>query len=479
MEKTVWGVLFLGTVHLLGNPGIKKIHMIGIGGISMSGLSEILLNLGYTVSGSDIGTSSTVHRLGSKGIQVYPKHCAENIIGSDLIVYTSAISEDNPEYVRAKELGIPVMDRATLLGHIMKMYPFSIAVSGSHGKTTTTSMISFIMLNAGMDPTIHIGGDLKAIAGNTRIGGSRYFITEACEYMENFLKFNPYMAVILNIEEDHLDYFRNIEHIKDAFYKFALRTAPDGYLVGCADDDNICGILDRMVCNKITYGIKNNSSTLRAGNINFDAHGCGCFDVYREGNFYDKIKLSIPGIHNIYNALASIAVCISAGVDRNCIRRSLADFSGAGRRFESKGTKKGIKVVDDYAHHPSEIKATLSAVKNIPHSRVWCVFQPHTYTRTLALLDEFATAFADADKVIITDIYAAREKDTGKIHSSTLAEKVAQAGKDCIYLPSFDSVVDYLNGNAIEGDLILTMGAGDIYKVGEMFLETSKNGQRC
>lgn len=473
------GVLILDTVNLLGNPGIKKIHMIGIGGISMSGLSEILLNLGYTISGSDIGLSNTVSRLASKGIRVYREHSAENVIGSDLVVYTSAIREDNPEYIKARELGIPVMDRATLLGQIMKMYPFSIAVSGCHGKTTTTSMISSVMLNAGMDPTIHVGGELKAISGNTRIGGSKYFITEACEYMENFLKFNPYIAVILNIEEDHLDYFRDIEHIQEAFYKFALRIAPDGYLIGCADDDRVRGILDKVGCNKITYGIRHSSAVIQAANISFDGCGSACFDVYREGAFYEKIKLSIPGFHNIYNALAAIAVCTVANVDKNCIRQSLADFSGADRRFETKGTRKGIKVIDDYAHHPSEIKATLSAAKNVPHSRVWCVFQPHTYTRTLALLDEFTTAFADADKVVITDIYAAREKDTGLIHSRILAEKVAQTGKDCIYLSSFDSVVDYLNGNAMEGDIVLTMGAGDIYKVGEMFLQLGEIAQNC
>ncbi len=457
-------------INLLDSPNIKHIHFIGIGGISMSGLAEILLNLGYKISGSDIKASGVTEKLEKMGIKINTYHSKENIQNPDLVVYTAAVRESNPELAYARELNIPVIDRATLLGLIMKRYPQSIAVSGTHGKTTTTSMITMILLNSGLDPTVHIGGELDAIGGSTKIGGKNYFITEACEYVESFLKFHPYLAVVLNIDADHLDYFRDIEHIKDAFHKFLSLVPENGYVVGCADDKNTLELINKLSCNKITYGLKSSEALWTARDIRFDASGCGAFNVFCRNEFFAEIKLNVPGIHNVNNALAAIAACHTIGCSADAIKLGLSEFFGTHRRFEQKGIVEGIRVVDDYAHHPSEVKATLKAARNSSHNRIWCVFQPHTYTRTRALLDEFAAAFTDADVVLLADIYAAREADTGDIHSGMLAEKINGLGQEAIYLRNFESIVDHLVKNSLPGDLVLTMGAGDIYRVGEMFL---------
>lgn len=460
--------------NLLESHEINHIHFIGIGGISMSGLAEILLSQGYKISGSDMKASDTTKKLGEMGIKIDISHTGENLHDPDLVVYTAAIKEDNPELMKARTLDVPVIDRATLLGMIMRRYPNSIAVSGTHGKTTTTSMISMIMLESGADPTIHIGGELDAIGGSTKIGGNDYFIAEACEYVESFLKFYPFMAVVLNIDADHLDYYRDIEHIKDSFYKFLSLVPAEGYVVACADDPNITELLGKLHCSKITYGIDSTTAAWAARDIRFDSRGCASFNTYHHGEFFTDINLNVPGIHNVSNALAAIAACSTLNCSKKAVQQGLGKFFGTHRRFELKGTVEGIKVIDDYAHHPSEVKATLRAAKNTKHGKVWCVFQPHTYTRTKCLLDEFATAFADADNIIVADIYAAREKDTGEIHSSMLVQKIAGNGKNTIYLKDFENISDYLIEHAHSGDLILTMGAGDIYKVGEMFLDKKK-----
>ncbi|ABN53825.1 MAG TPA: UDP-N-acetylmuramate--L-alanine ligase [Hungateiclostridium thermocellum] len=449
----------------------KHVHFIGIGGISMSGLAEILLNLGFTVSGSDIRSSNITSKLEKKGIKIYTGHSEENIKDADLVVYTAAVKSDNPELAKAKSLGIPTLDRATLLGEIMKKYPFSVAVSGTHGKTTTTSMISLIMLKSALDPTIHIGGELDAIGGNTRIGSNKYFVAEACEYVESFLKFHPYLAVVLNIEADHLDYFKDIEHIKNAFLKFIRLVPENGYVVACADDQNVLSILKDVHCNIITFGLNSKNAMWTAEDISFNENGFAAFTVLKDNERITNIQLKVPGIHNISNALASIAACYALGCSIENIKKGLESYTGIHRRFELKGIENNIKVVDDYAHHPSEIKATLKAARSGNYPRIWTVFQPHTYTRTKFLLDEFSKAFKDTDKVIITDIYSAREKDTGEIHSRILAEKIRENGQDAIYLPDFEGIVEYLKKNASPGDLIITMGAGDVYKVGEMFLK--------
>jgi UDP-N-acetylmuramate--alanine ligase len=469
--RTIKGVLFLENFNLFESSQIKHIHFIGIGGSSMSGLAEILLSLGFKVSGSDMKASAATQKLEKLGAEVHSYHSGDNIENPDLVVYTVAVKDTNPEMVKARQLNIPVIDRAELLGQLMKKYPYSIAISGTHGKTTTTSMVSMIMLESGVDPTIHIGGELAAIGGNTRIGKEKYFITEACEYYGSFLKFNPYLGIILNIELDHVDYFRDLDHFKDTFYKFACLIPENGYVVGCADDANTMELLDRLSCNKVTYGVKAENADWTVKDINYDERGCASFILVKNGEELDTINLNVPGIHNVSNSLAAIAACHTLGCDIESIREGLFKFSGTRRRFELKGIADGIKVVDDYAHHPSEVTATLNAAKNGDYKRIWCVFQPHTYTRTRSLLGQFATAFAVADNIIVSDIYAAREADSGDIHSSMLAEKIAAEGKNATYINGFEEIAKHLENNALPGDLIITMGAGDIYRVGELFLK--------
>lgn len=453
------------------NDSIKHIYMIGIGGISMSGIALILNNLGYLVSGSDATLSKTTDEL--KGItnKINMGHHSENITTEyDLVIYTAAIKNDNPELSMARELNIPCIERAELLGLIMKKYKLNISISGTHGKTTSTAMLSSIMLTALKDPTIHIGGVLDLINGSTRVGCNNYFITEACEYVESFLHFFPHIGIILNIEEDHLDYFKDIENIKDSFLKFTHNIDKDGYLVANIDDENISSILPKVTCNVISYGINNKNAKYRAENISFNKHGNGCYDLIIDNNFVEKINLCVPGIHNISNSLSCIAAAMLSDCDMNSIKKGLENFCGTHRRFQFKGEKHGIKVIDDYAHHPTEIHATLTAAKMIDTKDIWCVFQPHTYTRTKSLFKDFIKELSIADNIIIADIYAAREKNPGDIHSSMLADEISKTGKNVIYLSSFEKISDYLNKYAKKDDMILTMGAGDIFKVGEMFL---------
>jgi len=330
------------------------------------------------------------------------------------------------------------------------------------------------MLESGKNPTINIGGRLDAIGGNTFVGGKEYFIAEACEYYESFLKFNPYMAVVLNIDLDHVDYYRDINHIKESFLKFVSSVPENGYLVACMDNRNVASLLDKVSCNKVTYGINSDKAMWTAGDIVFDSKGCATYTLLYKGANQGVISLKVPGMHNVSNSLAAIAACSTLGCDIESIRKGLLNFYGTHRRFERKGVTDGIEVVDDYAHHPTEIAATLETAKKLNSARIWCVFQPHTYTRTKYLLNEFASAFENADTIIVTDIYAAREKDNGEIHSSRLAEMISQNGKKAIYMPDFQSIVEYLKANASSGDMIITMGAGDIYKVGEMFLKAKQ-----
>ncbi|MFA6309171.1 MAG: UDP-N-acetylmuramate--L-alanine ligase [Clostridia bacterium] len=459
----------MSEIKILETTNIKNIHFIGIGGISMSGLAEILHNEGYNISGSDITPSNITDKLEKMNMKVYIGHSESNIKDPNLVVYTAAIKESNPELAKARTLNIPVIDRAALLGEIMRRYPYSVAISGTHGKTTTTSMVTMIMLEANMNPTAHIGGELNAIDGNTRIGGKEYFISEACEYVESFLKFYPYLAVILNIELDHLDYFKDIEHIKSAFLKFAQLVPENGFLIGNADDINTMEVLSKInSCTKFTFGISNEEAEWRAGAIRYNSDGCAVFSVKHNGENMGEVVLCVPGIHNLINALAAIAVCGTLGCDFESIKNGLLKFTGTHRRFEMKYIINNVKVIDDYAHHPSEIKATLLAIKRLTANKVWCVFQPHTYTRTKMLLGDFSNAFGDADNVIVTDIYAAREQDTGIIHSKDLTARLKQNGKNAIYIKEFDRIANHLKENMTPGDIIVTMGAGDIYKVGDI-----------
>jgi len=449
----------------------KKIHFIGIGGISMSGLAEILIKNNYSVSGSDMKLSHITNKLSEKGVEIYLGHNGNNIKDVDLVVYTAAISPENPEYLKALELNLPLIDRAEFLGHIMKGHKYNVAVSGTHGKTTTTSMIAHIILKENVDPTILVGGELDAIDGNVLAGNGDYFITEACEYKASFLKFFPYIGTILNIDEDHLDYYRDINHIKETFIKFIHLIPKEGYLIANIDDENVKTILNsnNYKCNILTYGI--DEGILTAKNIIYDNLGCATFDVYREGNLLFKIDLNVPGKHNVLNALASIGTALCLNFSKDSITSGLYNFRGTHRRFELKGTKEGVTVIDDYAHHPTEIKATLNAAKNYPHNNIYCVFQPHTYSRTLSLFEDFSNSFYDIDTLILADIYAAREKDTGVISSDMLGDRIREKNVNCVNLHSFDEIVHYLKNNLKDGDLLLTMGAGDVVQVGEMYLK--------
>jgi len=450
----------------------EHIHLIGIGGISMSAIAEVLLKHGYRVSGSDMNDSKILSKLRNHGAEIFIGHHKDNIQNPDLVVYTAAVKEDNPERITAVELNIPIIDRAEMLGIIMKNYNKAIAVAGSHGKTTTTSLISVIMEYANLDPTILVGGELDEIDGNIKIGESEHFITEACEYVESFLKFFPFIGVIVNIDEDHLDYFKDINHIKEAFRKFANLIPKEGFLIANADDENVVEILHNINCNIITYGIKNNS-TFVAKDIVFTKEGYPTFNVEFNGNDIGTFELNIPGKHNIYNALASIATSYILGVEPSEIGKHIKRFKGIHRRFDILGEAKGCKIVDDYAHHPAEIKATLEAAKNYPHRKIWCVFQPHTFSRTKALLNDFVSSFGDADHVIITDIYAARELDNGEINSEILANMIKESSpnRDISYMKDFEEIAKYIYDNLEPGDLVLTMGAGDVYRIGDIILK--------
>jgi len=448
---------------------IKHIHLIGIGGISMSAIAEVLLAKGYSISGSDLSDSKLLVRLRENGASITIGHSAENIKNPDLIVYSAAIKENNPERIEGKKQSIPEIDRAEMLGQIMKKYEKSIAVSGSHGKTTTTSLVSLLMEYSSLDPTILVGGELDEIGGNIKIGNSQHFITEACEYVESFLKFNPFIAVILNIDEDHLDYFKNLEHIKESFKKFTLRISEGGFLIANWDDENVRDISNDLKCKLLTYSI-NEIADFKAINIEFSKEGLPMFDVEYLGKSYGPFKLSIPGKHNVYNALAAIATLTALGVDLDIIKSNITKYKGIHRRFDKIGEVKGATIIDDYAHHPAEIRATLEAAKNYPHNKIWCVFQPHTYTRTKTLLEDFSRSFTLADHVIITDIYAAREQDTGEVTSLDLVNKINDSAK-VAYLSGFENIAQNIYDNLKPGDIVLTMGAGDIYKVGHMLLE--------
>ena len=450
----------------------NHVHFIGIGGISMSGLADILIHKGYTVSGSDIKQTHLTDGLANKGARIYIGHDASNIGNADWVVYTIAISEDNPELMTARERGIPVIERATLLGNIMETYPYSIGVAGSHGKTTTTSMLSIIMQNARLDPTILVGGELDDIGGNVRIGNSRYFITEACEYNESFLHFEPYIAIILNIDEDHLDYYKDIQCIYQAFEKYAGLVSPVGMVIGCMDDPLVARLLKDIPARKVGFAIENQADWV-ARDIIYDDKGHPSYRGVYKGQDMGRFQLQIPGRYNIYNALAATAAAWSIGISAETIRYSLASFKGTHRRFEVKGSFNDITVVDDYAHHPTEIRATLQAARKYPHKRILCVFQPHTYSRTEKLFYEFSESLLDADEILITDIYAAREKAIEGVTSENLAREIHRKGKPARYMTSFHEAVDFLSQNVQPGDLVLTMGAGDIFKVADEFLKTS------
>ena len=448
-----------------------NIYFMGIGGISMSGFAHLLHSAGFTISGSDPNKSNITANLEKEGIHINYSQVAENIHKNiDLLVYTAAIHPDNPEYKAAVELNIPMMDRATMVGQVMKNYSNAIAISGTHGKTTTTSMMSHVLLAAQMDPTISVGGILKAINSNIRIGKSNNFITEACEYTNSFLKFFPTVGVILNVEEDHLDFFKDINDIRHSFRKFAELIPNDGLLVINGEIDNVSELTDNLSCKVVTYGTDSNTYDYYPSNIVFDDNGHGHYDLMKNGEFITKVDLNVVGMHNVSNSLSVIATCMEQNIPLEYILKGILEFDGAVRRFEYKGTVNGFDIIDDYAHHPTEISATLTAAHNYPHKTLWCVFQPHTYTRTKAFLKDFAKALSASDKVILTDIYAAREKPTGDISSLDLLAELQKLGTEVYHFSSFEEIQEFILKNCTNGDLLITMGAGNVVEIGENLL---------
>lgn len=446
------------------------IHFIGIGGISMSGLAEILLEEHFTISGSDAKESELTKHLEAMGVTVFYGQKASNIIdGIDLVVYTAAIHEDNEEFAGARKKGIPMMSRAELLGQIMDNYKDSIAVAGTHGKTTTTSMISQILLEAKCDPTITVGGILKAIDGNLRVGKSDVFISEACEYTNSFLHFYPKYSIILNIEAEHLDFFKDIHDIRQSFHQFAGNTLESGAIIINGDIPDYEEITAGLAPKVITFGLSEHCD-YHPADITFDEKACASFTAMYRDEAVMQVSLGVPGMHNVSNALSAIALALDLKLPKEKILAGLAAFGGANRRFQYKGTVDGVTIIDDYAHHPTEIRATLTAAANYPHKRLVLAFQPHTYSRTKAFLDEFADVLSMADMVVLADIYAAREKNTYGISSKDILTKLKEKGTECHYFPSFEEIEKFLLKNCINGDLLITMGAGDIVNVGEHLL---------
>ena len=451
-----------------------SVYFVGIGGSGMSSLAEILSNAGFRVSGSDRSKSAYTDMLESRGVTVFYGQKAENITDAiDCAVYTSAVPQDNPEMLALYEKGIPCLTRAEMMGQIMKHYEMPVAVSGTHGKTTTTSMIGEVLLKAGLDPTISVGGILKTIGGNFRLGHSGYFVAEADEYTNSFLKFFPRIGIILNIEKDHPDFFRDLDDIRHSFRRFAQLLPADGCLIINSSIPNRNEITDGLACRVVTYGA-GPEADYYSDHISYDEKGCPTFTVHSPGHAPRTLSLQVPGEHNVSNALAAIALADQLAVDAEVSAEAISGYGGAKRRFEYKGSICGVTVIDDFAHHPTEIAATLKAAANYPHKTLWCVFQPHTFTRTKALLKDFAKALTLADQVVLADIYPSREPvslatELG-INSQMLQQEIQALGTPAHYLGSFDEIEKFILENCVNGDLLITMGAGDIVKVGENLL---------
>ena len=457
----------------LDNP--VKVHFIGIGGVSMSALAELLSYNGFPVSGSDAKKSAATKHLEDKGITVYIGNSASNIKGDEaVVVYTAAIHPDNPELVAAKAKKIPLLTRAELLGQIMAGYSAAVSVAGTHGKTTTTSMLSIIELCAALDPTILVGGDLPEIDGGLRIGRSENFVMEACEYTNSFHSFRPVHEIIMNIEEDHLDFFKDINDIRNSFHTFAKLVPDNGILLINGAIDDVTSFCSDLTCKVKTFGLATDkgasSYDYSAADITFDEFGHGSFAFLCKGTALCNITLGVSGLHNVVDALAAAAMAHLLGIAPAVISAALGRFGGAKRRFEKKGELGGILIFDDYSHHPSEIRAALTTAKSYGNHRVVCVFQPHTYSRTKALLPEFADALTLADSVILAPIFPAREVDPGDISSNDIAVLLEKKGKDVHSFDSFGEIEDYILEKSCPGDLLITMGAGDVVNIGDFLL---------
>jgi len=449
---------------------IEKIHFVGIGGIGMSGIAEVLLNLGYKVSGSDLRHSETTERLASLGGEIHIGHARENLVEVDVVVTSTAVRDDNPEVVEAQAQLIPVIPRAEMLAELMRM-KYGIAIAGTHGKTTTTSMVATVLTHGGIDPTIVIGGKLNTLGSNAKLGQGKFLVAEADESDGSFLKLSPTIAVVTNIDADHLDFYSGIEEIKDIFVDFINKIPFFGLAVLCLDDRNVAEVIPRVKKRFITYGLSTQAD-IRATQIRLAGNSTS-FTAHYKGDRIGEISYNMPGAHNVLNALACIAVAMELDVPFEQIREGFAQFGGVGRRFQIKGEVREIMVVDDYGHHPAEIRATLAAAKNgWPDRRLVVAFQPHRYTRTKELFDEFVTAFYDADILILTDIYAASEKPIEGVSSDALARAIRRHGqKDVTYIADREAISGHLAGIVQPGDIVLTLGAGNIWQAGEALLE--------
>lgn len=448
---------------------LKKVHLIGIGGSSMNGIAEIIMKYGISVSGSDRSRSANTDKLEQLGAKIFLGHSADNLDPDcDLVVYTLAIADNNPELLRAKELGIPTVERGVFLGTIVGSHAYSLAVSGTHGKTTTTSMTAAILLTSGKDPCVHLGGFFPMINGSVRASTSPYLVTEACEYHKNLLNLSPYAGIILNVEAEHLDFYKGgLPEIIETFSAFAGKIDPHGFLVVCSDNASAIKAAEKASCKVLTYSINTEKADFYAKDIEISQDGSSHFTIYAGDSAIARIKLNVPGRHNISNALAAAAACMQFGCTPEDIEKGLAAFHGTNRRFECKGKINGAPVIDDYAHHPTEIKAVMDTARAMVGSkgRIWSIFQPHTYSRAKSFGDEFCKVLKESDTVIAADIYAAREQDPGDISSELLVAKLKAAGTNALYMPAFEDIENYIRKNAAEGDIVITLGAGDINKV--------------
>lgn len=443
----------------------SHIHFIGIGGISMSGLAQITLKNGFKVTGSDRSKSPITDKLESLGATIFEGHNSQNVLGADLVVHTAAVHDDNPEIIEAKTKNIPLITRAEFLGAIMKTYSHAAGIAGTHGKTTTTSMLAYALIHGGLDPTVSVGGELDIIDGNIKTGSSEYFITEACEYTNSFLSFFPTVAVITNVDEDHLDFFSGIDEIIESFKNYALLTKGIGCVIASGEDENVKKALSDTNLDIKYYGICEEFE-YHARNLVYKA-GFPAFEIWHNDELLCNVSLRVPGRHNVLNALAVAAVCDTWGLDPKLYAEGISKFHGAKRRFEKKGEFGGATIMDDYAHHPTEIKATLKSAKEFPYNKLWCIFQPHTYSRTKALWNEFVECFDNVDELIITDIYAAREKPDGITKAENLAKDIEKRGVKVRYIQNLSDIELVLKNEIKPNDLVFTMGAGNVVNIAD------------
>ena len=450
----------MNTSHIREIPG-GRIHMIGIGGSSMSGLAEMLIDQGYTVTGSDRDETYLVHFVREKNARVFIGHKAENVHGADLVVYSAAIAKDNPERVEADKLGIPSIERAELLGQLMEGFPKAVGVCGAHGKTTVTSMLSQILLENGMDPSIHIGGRLDAVGGSTRVGHSPIFVAEACEYNRSFLHLSPTVAVVLNIDADHLDCYKDIDEIEETFGQYLALLPDDGTAVGNGDDERIARLFSKLKCKKILFGLNPNHEW-HPERLSEDEQGFYSFDLCHHNTVAASVKMNVPGLFNAMNGIAAVATATLLGVDPVKATETLGRFSGAHRRFELTDCIDGVEIFHDYGHNPAEMKNAISVARKRCKGRLWAVMQPHTFSRVRTLFDQYLTCTEEADYTLVTDICAAREKDPGDLNSGMLVQGMTEHGIRAVWTPSFDDTEKYLKEHWQPGDLVITMGCGDI-----------------